>query len=329
MVPSQWPPGRAQDIAELLLASAEQIRHIRAMGPPLADGPHEPAGKALAAAAHTRLPMNRKERYYTGSVLPGLITENGLAHLHRFLRLCGLPEVAAQYRKGGRLMGDQDVQVFTEYSFAESVYTDEDKQRFDDRPRERDTPDVVICGPDWLVSVEAKMYHRPTRNALARQSSRQQVLVEYWTRHFGLDPARVAQVLLLPEKFAAARQPLQLPVVTWEQVRDAYDVVGDAYWYGVLREALARYEDLASPEPTFRGNADELLTGQEIVEGHADATLPYEWVGCSGGLNGKLFADDIASGHWREREYEVRVEELAGAHNWFPVAEFVARTADT
>jgi hypothetical protein len=325
----KWPPGRAQEVAELLAAVAEQLRHVREVGAPGHAEPHAEAGSAFVAATHQRLPMNRKERYFTGTVLPGLVGDNGFAHLHRLLALCGLSDVAAECREAGSRSGGQDVQVFTEYGFAESVYTHKDKQRLDDRPLERDTPDLVLMGPDWLLAIEAKMYHRATRNALARQAIRQKVIVEYWTRRFHLSSDRVAHVLLLPDGLATARKPLPLPLVTWEQIRDAYSVVGAAYWYGVLRSALDRYDELASPEPTFRGNADELLTGEDIVKGHAGGTLPYEWVGCQGGLNGKLLAEDIAAARWREREYEVRVDALPGNHNWFSVAQFVALTASS
>src|SRR6185312_6165083 len=37
------------------------------------------------------LPLNRKERFYTGTVLPMLIASDGFMHLNRFLRLCSAP----------------------------------------------------------------------------------------------------------------------------------------------------------------------------------------------------------------------------------------------
>lgn len=38
------------------------------------------------------LPLNRKERFYTGTVLPALLFHNGLANFYSFLRMIiGLP----------------------------------------------------------------------------------------------------------------------------------------------------------------------------------------------------------------------------------------------
>ena len=258
-LPDDWPAGHAGAVAELLSALGERARHTRALAG-FVDGntPQPYAGSGFVQATHQRLPMNRKERYFTGTVLPGLIGDNGFAHIHRFLALCGL-DVELQDPDSNPLDASQDIEFFTEYGFAESVHTSLDKARFTDRPYERDTPDVVIVGRDWLLAVEAKVYHRPTRQALEAQLAKQRVIVEYWTGKLALDPRRVAHVLLLPESLAEARQPLSVRVVTWEQVREAYGTVGAGYWLGVLRTALDRYEELASPEPTFRGNADAVI----------------------------------------------------------------------
>lgn len=162
------------------------------------------------------------------------------------------------------------------------------------------------------------MYHRPTRQALEKQVARQRTLVDYWTTALGLDPERVAHVLLLPEPLARARGELAVPVITWEAVRDAYAAVAPAYWLGVIRDALARYDELASPEPTFRTNANALLRGEDIVQAHASDCLAFAWMGRSGGVNGDALAQDLGNGQWHDREYEVRVEPLTGNPNWFP-----------
>lgn len=326
-VPADWPTGHAADVAELLTALGERARHTRAVAGLISDStPQVHAGNQFVAATHQRLPLNRKERYFTGTVLPGLISDNGFVHLHRFLALCGL-DVEIQDANSNPLDGLQPIEFFTEYGFAESVYSAEDRARFDDRPHERDTPDVVIVGPDWLLAVEAKMYHRPTRGALEEQLARQRVVVDYWARKLALDADRVAHVLLLPDALAQSRHPLSTPVVTWERVLAAYGTVGAPYWLGVLRSAIDRYGELASPEPKFRTNADDIMLGEQIAEGHADGTLVYAWVGRAGGLKGKIFAEDLVTGGWRDQPYEVRVDALDGNANWFPVGEFISATS--
>lgn len=325
-LPRDWPEGHRDAVAEMLGALGERTRHTRAVAGAVAGVDPEVGGSQFVQATHTRLPLNRKERYFTGTVLPMLIAENGFAHLHRFLALCGL-DVETQDLYDHSLDGGQDLQFFSEYSFAESVFTESDLVRLADRPVERDTPDVVLMGPDWLLAVEAKMYHRPSRAAINLQLDKQRVLVNYWATKFDFDPSRVAHVLLLPDGLARDRQPLSTPVVTWEQVQHEYRAVGPAYWLGVLATALDRYGELHSPEPTFRTNPDEMLTGEAIVSAFAEGTLVYVWMGRNGGKNGKLLASDIAAGTWRDRQYEVRLEPLPNNDNWFLIAEFIAKTS--
>lgn len=70
------------------------------------------------------LPLNRKERYYTGTVLPMIIAADDCAHLSRFLRLCGFDDAP----KADELArGAEDLQFFTEYSLVESVCTTEER----------------------------------------------------------------------------------------------------------------------------------------------------------------------------------------------------------
>ena len=74
-IPGDWPPGHAAAIAELLTALGERARHTRAVAGLTGAGTPQPcAGDQFVAAARQRLPMNRKERYFTGTVLPGLIS---------------------------------------------------------------------------------------------------------------------------------------------------------------------------------------------------------------------------------------------------------------
>lgn len=317
----------ADAVRERLVVVAEHLRHARAVTGSQTAGPdigQDEAGSGFAALGHTRLPINRKERYYTGTVLPGLIAGDGLLHLSRFLRLCGV-EVPSADIGNSALDGAQDVQVFTEYSFAESLMA-ADHHRFPDAPLDADTPDLVLAGPDWLLAIEAKMFHRPTQAALHNQMTRQAVLVDYWARTFQLDPRRVRHVLLLPGSLLRERPKTgqTWPVVTWEDVERCYAVAGDAYWLGVLRVALSRYPELASAEPTFGVNADGTMLGSKIAEGKA-AKEGFGWVGRTGGLHGAAFTNDAATGTWEGRLYELRREAPPPSNgNWFSVHDFVA-----
>ena len=69
------------------------------------------------------------------------------------------------------------------------------------------------------------------------------------------------------------------------------------------------------------------MTGAEIVEAHATDALEIQFVGRQGGLGGTAFADDVNSGDWRTWSYEVTSNDPVGNPNWFPVSEFISRTA--
>ena len=73
-----------------------------------------------------RLPINRKERYYTGTVLPMIVASDGFKHFGRFLALCGMPEVALEADPNSA-----NIQFLTEYGFEESL-KDGAEKRFRD-----------------------------------------------------------------------------------------------------------------------------------------------------------------------------------------------------
>jgi hypothetical protein len=321
-------PAQSKDLADRLHAVAEHVRYTRAWVPDELTVPvdveRDPRPERL------RLPLNRKERYYTGTVLPMLVASDGFAYLDRLLRLCGLE---ADLDVPARLDGGLDIDFYTEYSHAESVFTDEDRGAWPVPPG-GDTPDVVINGGDWLLAIEAKMFHNPNAADLAAQMRRQRVLVDLWTERMGLDPARVRHVLLLPRPLADRVQgtlPVELvdAVVTWEEVLEQYWTVAPRHWSRVLHHALTRHGALeSSRELNFRANAQQVMTGADIAAGAADRhDPPLDYIGRSGGLNGALFAEDVATGRWRTTKYELRSGPPANPsnRNWFTLTEFNTR----
>jgi hypothetical protein len=151
----------ARDLAALLRAMGETVRYTRAQAHLFRASDGAPSAGPL--------PINRKERYYTGTVLPMLVASDGFAHLDRFLRLCGLP--AVDIAPG--LEGDQTFQFLTEYGFAESVFTEVDKSNWPG-PLEADTPDIVLAGTDWRSKQRCSTIRMPQisrRRCAAKRSS--------------------------------------------------------------------------------------------------------------------------------------------------------------
>lgn len=306
---------QARDLTDCLAETAEVARAMR-----------NSAGELkfdLRATPHWpgSLPLNRKERFFTGTVFPGLVAGTGFWHIQRLLDLFGVPATAQ--------VGEfAEIQFLTEYGFAESVYTDEDRAKWGNAFT-RETPDIVIAGPDWLLAIEAKMYHSPSAASLNEQMAAQAPIVEHWRNVLHLVPERVVHALLLPERLAARERNglANHRVVTWEALLEAFRPVGPRYWASVLADALERHPDLES-RTVNQPNAEAVMTGTEIVNDAMSDSPTIGFVGRAGGSLGARFAADIETGKWRSQKYQVRATAVEATNrNWMPVAAFLAAVA--
>lgn len=271
-----------------------------------------------------RLPINRKERYYTGTVLPMIVASDGFKHFGRFLALCGVPEVAVEADPTS-----SNIQFFTEYGFKESRMDGAEK-RFRD-PAGRDTPDLVIYVENeasLLLGVEAKVFHRPSISDLEKQVRTQAELLSIMADGVGTRPS-VHQIALLPAGFGASEWIDEVPVLTWERVADTFRDVAPPYWIGVLDEALRRYGRLASQPgsgDTYRQNCDDVIKGQEIYDNYKSGDRVFNTMGrAPGGLNGKRLKEDLTFDTWPTQDYEVRYDSRPLNRNWFAIAAFIKK----
>lgn len=298
---------------------AEAVRTFRATAPSITKLERRNA-EVLESRLGDALPMNRAEAYFTATVLPGIVAANQFEHLDLLLAICGLHVTLLPPQR-------QEVQFWTEYSLFKSFFaTSEDRARFVDAPKMKDTPDVVIVGDGWLLVIEAKMYHRPSKVAFSAQLEKQAKVVAYWSKKFGIEPSRTQHVVLLPAAFAQGQDWITNPVITWQQILEAYEQVGASYWLEVLRVALARYDELSSKDLVFDGNEEGRLAGEDIVKIQVDEEGSFQFVGRSGGLAGDHFEADIASGSWKKHKYQVSTVSVPN-DNWFAVEDFIARVS--
>jgi hypothetical protein len=89
----------------------------------------------LADLMNTALPMNRKERFFTGTVFPMIVAANAFQDLGALASLlpdCVLPPIVAD-------PANTNLQFFTEYSLVESIYGEKTKNRFPEPPASKDT----------------------------------------------------------------------------------------------------------------------------------------------------------------------------------------------
>jgi hypothetical protein len=279
---------------------------------------------SLAQMTKTGLPLNRKERYFTGTVLPMIVCANGFRDLGAFTSLlpgCTLPPIDADPRT-------TNIEFFTEYSLAESIYGPATRARFPDAPKTKETPGIMfLVGGEHqvLVAVEAKMYSQPTAMELMTQMQAQRFQVDYLRDTLAID--EVHHALLLPKGLAdklGGRLPAPFSLVLWEDVLATYRTIRgeDDYFMGVLALALEQWTLLAAKPSVQGANAEQKLTGAEIVERQGDPAV--RTVGRNGGLSGMALQNDLPAGKWRKHHYEVSAAEEPINGNWFTVEAFVA-----
>jgi hypothetical protein len=149
------------------------------------------------------LPINRKELYYTGTVLPGIVCHDDFRYFHRFLKLLRIEGLAIDADPSSA-----NIQFFTEYGLAESIFGSDTRARFLEAPSERDTPDILIFVDGHspvLVAIEAKMFDRVSPGELLGQMARQRSILDYLIRCW--NEVRVGQAALLPEKLRVEMGP--------------------------------------------------------------------------------------------------------------------------
>jgi hypothetical protein len=285
------------------------------------EGSTRPTG--LSQLLDTRLPLNRKEAFFTATVLPAIICADSFKHFDRFLNLLGLGDVPIDISKD-----KANIQFFTEYCLAESICGDFTEARFLNPPHEKVRPDVMILiegsGP-LLIAVEAKLYSSARASDLKREMEKQEnhvlsYLEGCWP---GLHKIHAA---LLPEamKKEFGDQGPAL-IVTWEDILRKYEDVESArYFREILEIALHDYDILKSPEISFGTHADGKLTGADILRRHQIGDSEFQAMGRRGGIDGGPLKDDIADNRWQEHEYEVRRSSAVLPTNWFLISDFVA-----
>lgn len=274
----------------------------------------------LRALVEQALPLNRKERFYTGTVLPMIVCRDNFRYFGRFASLIPGCENLA-------IVGEPErttIEFFTEYSFRESL-SELSRRRFVDIPVTKETPDVValISGSTpVLLAVEAKMYSATTAAKLRQQMRQQTPMLRCMAAGLGIDC--VVHCCLVPQRLADRLGEFEFPVVAWEQVLSAFADFRDDYFVEVLRIALESYDDLAAVPTQWGTNCEQYESGARIYEDFKHGKCRWTMMGRKwGGLNGRPLMEDIASGAWRDWPYEVHSRKEPSTGNWFPIAAWV------
>ena len=279
------------------------------------------------------LPLNRKERFYTGTVLPSIICYNNFKYLNRFLKLIG------GFNQELLIFPNHDnnnILFQTEYSFKESLVEDYFIKKFAGNYETKDTPDIVILitEPEIILFVgEAKMFSNANAGDINNQMKNQEWFIEAMQKGLNIKNENCYHFALLPQKFIPNKKVIDYPVVFWEEIIHEFkDLLEADYFFNVLKIALDKFDVLKSANSgnaiSYGMNMDFKLSGQKIF----DLNINGErfWVGRKGGISGNKFKTDVSTGGWRKFEYEInKTAEFAPNRNWFSSDEFVERVEDS
>lgn len=270
----------------------------------------------------TLLPINRKERFYTGTVFPMIVCKDNFKYFHLFTNMlndCTHDVIDANPE-------NTNIQFFTEYSLKESVYG-RTKERFKGTLETKDTPDIMILidgEVKTLIAIEAKMFDFPDIDKLREQMKAQKKIIEYLENNF-LEPGKYKgyHIALLPDEYLKNGKPDGINIITWQDLLDAYkDVCLNDYFYEMLRCALKDYKGLVGKGAESYGcNSKKKIAGIKVYNDYKAGERNTNIIGRDGGETG--FMKDIKENTWMTRKYETNKNTVPPNINWITIEEFV------
>ena len=271
--------------------------------------------ESLTDALKYALPINRKERFYTGTVLPSLLFHGGLSNLYSFLRqIRGFPdEVNEENTKDNFLF-------YTEYNLKESA----GKRNVGTEifTATRDTPDVVIqiLRPVTIfVIIEAKMFANLTQKQFNRQMRAQKYAILDILKET-YQGCTLFHLALVPKKLGF-QCTSDYQVLNWEFFLENKELnLQGNYFVSYLKYALKNYDKLVSKAGGKASTVQDHKSGMTIYLDFKENK--YYWVGRQGGI--KTIEDDVRAGVWRNKLYGINIEKPSDGRegNWITSAEF-------
>ena len=270
------------------------------------------------------LPLNRKERFFTGTVFPMIVCRDNFEHFGELLHILGCDQIPVSANPL-----ETNIQFFTEYSLVESI-TASSKKRFTKSLTSKDTPDILILlkteeNLKILIAIEAKMYDTPDALSLTSQMDNQSANILCHIQE-DLNISIMYHYALLPSKLYQKlhRDGFNYQTITWEQLVDVYsEWYADDYFLSMLKIALESYDELVSTRNNYGKNCEEKLRGDEIYKRYKNSTLNRVIMGRYRGITGEYLNEDVKSGNWRKQLYETSSVSSLPNKNWFSIKDFV------
>lgn len=271
------------------------------------------------------LPINRKERFYTATILPNIICSDDFKYFNRFLELIDNFPNNLLIKPNP---SDNNIQIITEFSLKESAnYIGKEYQNV---PETKETPDLVILitEPELLLIVlEGKMFDKVKLDSFKSQINGQKKIIDCIKENLSIKESNIYHLGLVPKGYCSKDITVDCQIIYWEDIISAFaDVCQNNHFLGVLKIAVSNYDNLVSKNESAFGqmgkNMEDRMTGEQIIELHNSGKR--FWVGRNRGLNGEELWQDRESGGWRTYSYEVNFSDNhAPNRNWFSSGQFV------
>ena len=274
-------------------------------------------------ARTTTLPLNRKEKFYTATVLPGIICADGM---RTFFKLLGREDVIPDLRPD-----TANIQIFTEYDLHDAVRGDSASTWRDLLDKlSGDTPDVMIlvdASKPLLICIEAKFFTDPSVQSLRAQMTRQKIsVIDPICSKIGCEVLHVALVTksLSDELKHTQKHKVEDVVLGWHEITKAYcSDERAAYWVALLQYALKhelRFRALRRPSPSYQSGK---MTAAAILDAFANPDCIIRYVGAKP-RNWTRIHDDVLATGGMTRQVAISESETCPSPRYMSIENFVA-----
>lgn len=280
------------------------------------------------------VPINRKEKYYTATVLPMIVCKDGIKSVSNIFELAKF-DVGDIFAK----VDYEDIIFYTEYNLKDSCVgcLDGSFGNSLDGVGRFSVPDVLVGVKAkkkiYLLAVEAKMFQKTSFQELENQLKTQMdttitPFAKCLERYCGPSvKVVVKQCALLPEQMIEfnSRRCLEKPgfeTISWQDILSIYSKNVSSYFYRMLQKALQEYDSKVS-----RKSLDitvSKMSGNEFFVKFNEEAFPYQFAGIGGGINGKRFKDLLRDGSWKDLKFSFS-NERSSHWNWSEAKKFISK----
>jgi hypothetical protein len=264
--------------------------------------------------------FNREERFFTGTVFPGIVCRENFKYASIFLNL--LHQTNSSFPENLKVEWTRDnktILFFTEYSLKKSGHK---FQMANDEIIPGDTPDILFIirndGQEYLFAFEGKMYSQCNDLDMKRQLERQLEILKGLSRASNIDIENIYHFGLVPEPMTRSFSgEIKNRMITWERLYHAYSsIYHDDYYLDILKHAIDHYYDLRGISVK---KSSGKLPGAIIFSEHIKRGIKR--VGRGQGVKG--LQNDLNDEPWKTREYEYGIDDDLPKVNWISIDDFI------